>query len=45
MAGWARAAGFSIEGQKTFPNTGDREGLTVCLWRLKADAEPQRSVA
>ena len=33
MAGWARAAGLSVAGLKTFPPTG-AEGLTVCLWRL-----------
>lgn len=45
MAGWARAAGLRVEAHRAFPNTADREGLTVCLWRLADDAAPQRSVA
>ena len=36
MAGWARAAGLTVAGLKTFPPTSP-EGLTVCLWRLASD--------
>jgi ArsR family transcriptional regulator len=41
MAGWARSAGLRVKSLKTFPKT-DEDGLTVCLWRLAADAA-QRS--
>lgn len=37
MAGWARAVGLNVDALKTFPNTNDAQGLTVCLWRLTED--------
>ncbi|MDR3470419.1 MAG: metalloregulator ArsR/SmtB family transcription factor [Devosia sp.] len=37
MAVWAAAAGLRVEQLRPFPNS-DAEGLTVCLWRLSADA-------
>ena len=45
MQGWARANQLTVEAVEVFPNTTDREGLTVCLWRLADAAEPARSVA
>jgi ubiquinone/menaquinone biosynthesis C-methylase UbiE/DNA-binding transcriptional ArsR family regulator len=34
MAGWARGAGLEVKALEAFPNAGDAEGLTVCIWRL-----------
>jgi ArsR family transcriptional regulator len=39
MAGWARAAGLSVEDLRSFPPTNTAEGLTVCLWRLIDETE------
>jgi ubiquinone/menaquinone biosynthesis C-methylase UbiE/DNA-binding transcriptional ArsR family regulator len=45
MQAWARANRLTVEAAEVFPNTDEREGLTVCLWRLADAAEPARSVA
>lgn len=45
MQGWARANQLTVEAVEVFPNTTDREGLTVCLWRLADAAEAARSAA
>jgi ubiquinone/menaquinone biosynthesis C-methylase UbiE len=45
MQGWARANQLTVEAIEVFPNAADREGLTVCLWRLADAAEAARSVA
>lgn len=45
MQSWARASQLSIAATEVFPNSSEREGLTVCLWRLADAAEPARSVA
>ena len=40
MAGWARAAGLRVSKLTTFPpSRGEAEGLTVCLWQLRAEQE------
>ena len=45
MAGWARSASLKVEELKAFPNAGEPQGLTVCIWRLGDEQEAQRSVA
>lgn len=45
MQAWARGAGLTVEAARSFPSTGEREGLTVCLWRLADDLADRRSVA
>jgi ArsR family transcriptional regulator len=45
MQTWARANQLTVADVEVFPNTTEREGLTVCLWRLADVAEPARSVA
>ncbi|HVW92374.1 MAG TPA: metalloregulator ArsR/SmtB family transcription factor [Devosia sp.] len=42
MAAWARAAGLAVASLTSFPKT-DAEGLTVCLWRLVAEAATRRN--
>jgi ArsR family transcriptional regulator len=39
MAGWARAAGLEVAGVTKFPPTKGAGGLTVCLWRLRAEQD------
>ena len=43
MAGWARLAGLRVDELTMFPNAEDREGLTVCLWRLADAPDAARS--
>jgi ArsR family transcriptional regulator len=45
MGTWARGAELAVADLQSFPNTGDEEGLTVCLWRLADAAPAQRNVA
>jgi ArsR family transcriptional regulator len=40
MAGWSRASGLRVSKLTTFPpSRGEAEGLTVCLWQLRAEQE------
>lgn len=34
MAGWAEAAGLTVQAVDDFPSENTERGLTVCLWRL-----------
>ena len=43
MAGWARSAGLEVKAFEAFPNVGDAEGLTVCIWRLGEERPAQWS--
>lgn len=39
MQGWARGAGLAVAELQSFPPSNAAEGLTVCLWRLRVEAE------
>lgn len=43
MGGWARGAGLEVKSFEAFPNIGDAEGLTVCIWRLGEEHPAQGS--
>ena len=37
------AAGLEVKAFDAFPNSGDAEGLTVCIWRLGEERQAQGS--